>query len=129
MNWRLLCRWPALLRWAVWLAVSGVCTTAALAQPAPAHPNDDAAFFAAIDAQRGQIATQREQAEQRFNEQEFGCWKRFAVNDCLQDARRERRQALHQLREQELELNAAARKRRVDKRLRAIAEKEQRQGG
>jgi len=77
-------------------------------------------------AQRGRIATERSRVEAEFQARERGCWGQFAVNDCLSDARAQRRSALADLRRQEISLNDAQRKQRGAERVRAI---EQRSAG
>ena len=51
-------------------------------------------------------------AQAGFMAQEAHCYQLFAVNDCLLDVRRARRDLLADLRRQELSLNDAQRKRR-----------------
>lgn len=107
------------------LAMGGLNDVASAQQVPPADV-DDAAFAVWLTEQRDGIAQQRTAAQQRYDEQEFACWRRFAVNDCLRAARLQRRQVLDRLRQQDLRLNDAERERRTRKRLRAIGEK---QGG
>jgi colicin import membrane protein len=45
------------------------------------------------------------------------CYQRFAVNDCLLDSRRARREVMADLRRQEVSLNDAQRKRRAAEQL------------
>lgn len=71
-------------------------------------------------AQRLRIAREQADIEARFDERELACQSRFAVTDCVEAARRERREALRRLREQSLKLDDADRKRRAAERLRAI---------
>jgi len=69
-----------------------------------------------LDAQRARIAAERDVATQRYEATEKACWQRFAVNDCLQQARVQRRTALDRLRQQELAINDLERQRQADAR-------------
>jgi len=77
-------------------------------------------------AERGRIAAERSRLEAEYHARERACWGQFAVNDCLSDARAQRRSALADLRRQEISLNDAQRKQRGAERVRAI---EQRSAG
>ena len=69
-----------------------------------------------LQAQRARIASERGAATRHFEEAEKACWQRFAVNDCLQQARVQRRTALDRLRQQELAINDLERQRQADAR-------------
>jgi len=77
-------------------------------------------------AQRLRIARAQADIEARFDEREQACQSRFAVTDCVEAARRDRREALRPLREQSLKLDDADRKRRAADRLRALEGKAER---
>ena len=77
----------------------------------------------AVAAERARIAAERSQADTRFAAQEKACYRKFAVNDCLQAARSQRREVLSDLRRQELSLNEAERKGRAAERVRSIDER------
>lgn len=98
---------------------------AAAASVTPPEGADDATFSVWLDEQRNEVAQQRAAAHQAYGEQEFVCWRRFAVNDCLRAARLQRRQTLDALRQWDLQLNDAERERRTERRLRALAEKKE----
>jgi hypothetical protein len=66
--------------------------------------------------QRQALAAQRLAIAQAEEAQQAACWQKFAVNVCLSDARRARRQALEPLRQQELALNAQERMWRSEQR-------------
>lgn len=83
----------------------------------------DAPFAQWLAAQRQRIEQARGAARQRYHDDELACWRRFAVNDCLRDARLQRRQVLDALRSDEQGVNAAERERRTGERLRAIEDK------
>jgi hypothetical protein len=90
---------------------------AALAHAAAAQEPDDPA------AQRARIAAERAQVESRLRTEEKDCYGRFAVNDCLNAAKARRREAMADLRRQEISLNDADRKRKGAERQRAIEER------
>lgn len=73
-------------------------------------------------AQRARIKSERARVEAAFYAQEKACYGKFAVNDCLNEARALRREALSDLRRQEISLNDAERRRKAGERLRAIEE-------
>jgi hypothetical protein len=60
-------------------------------------------------AERELIAVQRSEQESHFQQWQQVCYQRFAVNDCLIQARRERRGVLDELRRREVLLNDLAR--------------------
>lgn len=66
-----------------------------------------------IEAERQRIAQERARHEADFLQAESACYARFAVSDCLHQARKERRAALDPLRRQELVLNDLERKSRA----------------
>mgnify|MGYP000087593416 FL=1 len=70
----------------------------------------------AIDSQRQRLKSQREVVLAAYQKQQEACWQKFAVNACLTDARRARRQAIDPLRQQELALNAQERLWRTEQR-------------
>ncbi|MCY7304591.1 MAG: hypothetical protein LH632_00275 [Rhodoferax sp.] len=59
------------------------------------------------------IRQERSAALEEFNARDAQCYQRFAVNDCLAEARKQRRNVLADLRRQEFALNDAQRKRRA----------------
>lgn len=74
-------------------------------------------------AQRARIAAERGQAEATYQAQEKECYRKFAVTDCLNAAKAERRQVLADLRRQEISLNDAERKRKAAEHLRSIEQR------
>jgi colicin import membrane protein len=58
-----------------------------------------------IAAQREQLVSDRAAVQARFNAGTPNCYQKFAVNACLDALRVERREALADLRRQEIELN------------------------
>ncbi len=71
---------------------------------------------ARIAAAREALNTQRQAIEAQHEARQRDCWQRFAVNDCLREARRSRHAALDPLRPKELELNAQEREWRTRQR-------------
>jgi len=87
------------------IAVMGhVCGLVAIAQSTQALD---------IQHERQRIAMEREHRETTFLQDERACYRRFAVSDCLRDARQLRRAALDELRRQELVLDDLVRKDRA----------------
>ena len=80
-------------RVAAWLAL-------ALGMVAQAQPLD-------TDAQRARILLERKAIEAQFATDEVACYQRFAVSDCLTQLRRDKRNAVSDLRRQEVLLNLA----------------------
>lgn len=74
-------------------------------------------------AQRARIAAERSQAQATFRDQEKACYRKFAVTDCLNAAKAQRRQVLADLRRQEISLNDAQRKRKAAEHLRSIEQR------
>jgi colicin import membrane protein len=58
-----------------------------------------------IATQRNEIVAARAAAQARFEANQPACYQKFAVNACLDSLRVERREALADLRRQEIELN------------------------
>ena len=84
-----------------------VLATAAWAQP---QLEDTIAVRDA--AERARIRQSRTLEQARFAAEEQQCYRRFAVNDCLDEVRKRERGILSDLRRQEILLNDAQRKRR-----------------
>jgi len=67
--------------------------------------------------ERDRIKAEREQAEAAFMTREHECRQRFVVTPCLDGARRDRRQTLERLRQQQEVLDEAQRKQRAAQRI------------
>lgn len=80
---------------------------------------------AALDAdiERQRMGQERAGHEARYLQTERVCYSRFAVSDCLRDARKTRRLALDELRRQELVLNDLERKNKAIAALKRIEDK------
>ena len=77
-----------------------------------------------LAAERQRLQAEREAIEQAHSARVHDCWQRFAVNDCLRQARRARYQALDPLRAQELQINAQERDWRALEREERLREKQ-----
>lgn len=71
---------------------------------------------AVLAHQRQILSAQREAIVLAYDKQKEACWQKFAVNPCLIEARRVRRQALEPIQKQELTLNAQERLWRTEQR-------------
>jgi len=69
-----------------------------------------------IRLQREAIAQERQVILNAFDHTATACWQKFAVNNCLSDARKVRRAALEPLRQKDLVLNTQERQWRSEQR-------------
>ena len=92
-----------------------------LLTPAAVWGNDQAER---LSEQRAGLQAEREAIEQAYNQRVQACWQRFAVNDCLREARRARYAALDPVRARELELNAEERSLRTQQREERLFQKQ-----
>lgn len=67
----------------------------------------------ARDRERAEIEQARQTIEARRKEAETACWQRFAVENCLRDARQTAREQELPLRQRELELKQQERQERL----------------
>ncbi|VTU25560.1 hypothetical protein [Variovorax sp. PBL-E5] len=65
-----------------------------------------------LGAERDRLAQERRAAEAKFSKEEAACYKKFAVEGCLEEARRQRRVETDNIKRQETEINDIERKRR-----------------
>jgi len=93
-------------------------TTAVLWCPMTAHamPTTDTLSY---EHKQQQLQAQREVISQKYGQASKQCWQIFMVNDCLQQARLERRRELLPIEKQENALRAA-------KRAQAVADRQER---
>ena len=75
------------------------------------------------DAQRLRISAERSKLEAAFAVEDTACYQRFLVNSCLDDVRARRRDALADLRRQEIVLNDNVRKAKAAEQLQKIEDK------
>jgi colicin import membrane protein len=76
-----------------------------------------------VAAHRARISGERAQAEAEFAARQKQCYRKFAVNDCLNAAKAQRREKLADLRRQEISLNDAERKRKAAERSGSLEER------
>lgn len=76
-----------------------------------------------VETERARIQTKRQELETGFSLEDAACHQRFAVNNCLIDVNIKRREAMADLRRQEILLNDDERKRRGAEQIRKIEEK------
>lgn len=106
-----------------WLALLlATLSTGLWAQAAPKHSN--LAGGLDVRAERSRIASERQQVEARFKAEETACYQKFAVNDCIDAGRAERREKLADLRRQEISLNDAERKRKGAEQVQRMEDKQ-----
>jgi len=98
-------------------------TATAWSQPIDASPGMVAPAAVDSEGEHRRIQAERAREDARYQLEESACYARFAVSDCLRKARAQRRQVLDKLRQQELVLNDAERKRKAQEQLERIKEK------
>ncbi len=76
-----------------------------------------------IDAQRDAISAERSRLEAGFLTEDAACYKKFAVNSCLGNVNIRRREAMADLRRQEILLNDEERKLKGAQQIRKTEEK------
>lgn len=76
-----------------------------------------------IDAQRAAISAERSRLEADFLTEDAVCYKKFAVNNCLGQVNTRRREAMADLRRQEILLNDEERKLKGAQQIRKTEEK------
>lgn len=78
---------------------------------------------ASLEERRARISAERARLETSFSAEDAACYERFAVNSCLGKIDTRRRQAMAELRRQEISLNDEERKNRGEEQLRKTQEK------
>ncbi|MDD0837235.1 hypothetical protein PSQ40_01500 [Curvibacter sp. HBC61] len=100
----------------LWVAAaSAVAATPTVAPLAPQAPT--------VEQERSRIERERAAEMGRQQAVESACYQRFAVNDCLAEARVKHREVLSDLKRQEVQLNDRERRLRAGEQLRRIEEK------
>lgn len=113
----------------VYAQTQGLASPTPLADSSAAEPSRSSALAPDGDVpellaqQRQALSAQREAILSVYEKQKRVCWQKFAVNACLIEARRERRQALEPIQKQELALNAQERLWRTEQRDRRLQNK------
>lgn len=105
-------------------AAADAATAASVQALRDAAPAGGEALAPWLQAQRERVAQQRDAAQARYDAAELGCWRRFAVNACLRQARDERRAAQDRLRQQALALNDIERQHRTQQRLHRLDDRQ-----
>ena len=100
------------------LSLLGLFSSTAQSQPA-ITPRPPSAQPPSYEVQRADIEVQRNLAQAQFDTAAVLCYQKFAVNDCLQDARNIRRDRLAELRLQSLALRDAQARQKAAERLQA----------
>jgi hypothetical protein len=77
-----------------------------------------------LDQQQQALQSERDEVSQRFDAQAKACWQRFMVNDCLQEARAQRRSALRPIEQREQALKAVRRAQAVKDRAERLEAKQ-----
>ena len=77
------------------------------------------------DAEKSRIAEERKAVEARYDKERAVCYQKFAVQDCINDARRKRRTEVDGLNRQEAVINDAERKRRAAAELDKLEQKKE----
>lgn len=101
---------------AVWLIA--VCVSAHAQNGAPLT----------LEQQQQALQSERDEVSQRFEAQAKVCWQRFLVNDCLQEARAQRRLALKPIEQREQALKAVRRAQAVKDRNERLEAKQPAEG-
>lgn len=96
---------------------------AALSVIAAAQASDAEAGPPGIDVARAKIGAERARLEAGFLGEDHACHERFAVNSCLRKVNARRREAMAELRRQEIALNDEERRIRGEQEMRRIEEK------
>src|SRR4051794_40487388 len=91
-----------------------------LALAAAAHAQDE---DPSVAAERARLKQERQKVEAVYMAEEKACYGKFAVNDCTAAAKAKRREAVGDLRRQEIALNDAQRKRKAAERRSEIDER------
>jgi colicin import membrane protein len=76
-----------------------------------------------LEAERTRIQQERDALDLSFRSEEVACYQRFAVTDCMVKIRAVRREAVADLRRQEISLNSTDAKRKAAEQIARIEEK------
>ena len=102
-----------------WLLIGLLLGASVQAQEVP--PTQEAP--SQVQIQRARIAAERSKLTAQFDEQEAACYRKFAVNSCLAPLKVKRREAMADLRRQDVILNDAERRRKGAEQLQKAEEK------
>ena len=95
------------------LLLSSLWCLLAQAQPAGVPVTGSTSFQANMDAERARIGRERVQLEAGFSTEDAACHHKFLVNNCLDEVKGRRREAMADLRRQEISINEQERKARA----------------
>lgn len=90
---------------------------------AAASQTGDELVFTAITAERTRVLAERVAKEARFDALEAACYKKFFVNNCLNELAPQRREIMKDLKNREVALDEQERKLKAAEQLRKIEEK------
>ena len=96
------------------LGLLGLLGGSAQSQPLISPPPPSPLSY---ESQRARVEEQRSQAQAQFDAAAVLCYQKFAVNDCLREARNIRRDLLADLRKQSLALRDAQARQKAQERL------------
>ena len=99
-----------------------VCGLTAHAQ-VPAAAGAAASASAAADNERARISSERSRLEAKFAAEDSACYKKFLVNQCLDEIKPRRREALTDLKRQEVSLDGQERKAKGAEQIRKTEDK------
>ena len=100
-----------------------IVAATSFAQTSNLDADPDTSRALIVEREHNRIEAERAQEEARYQTQEAVCYTRFAVTDCIRQARLHRRDVLERLRRQEVTLNDAERKRKALAQIEQIKEK------
>jgi colicin import membrane protein len=117
------------LRFAIYVLLCCSVSLPALALQDTPEPEVSAAPDMTLIAQqradeRKRLREEGQALKRLAQEQESQCYQRFAVEDCLQAARRQQRQSEARLRQREIALNDQERQERADAKRQSISQKQ-----
>ena len=88
----------------------------------------DASVILSLDQQQQVLQSERDAVHLHYEVKAKACWQRFMVNDCLQEARAERRLAMRPIEQREQALKAARRAQAVKDRAERLEAKQPQEG-
>ena len=107
----------------IWLLLAALAGAQAQMAPATSDRGEAAARTARVQ-ERESLRRERETIDKMLQQAESACYQRFAVENCLSQARRDARAARAQIRQRELVLEGAERRERAAQRLSDVQERE-----
>lgn len=108
---------------AIFLLLCSLCSFALQAQPLGTTVQTSSGAPTSLDAERARIKSARERLESTFEAENAACYRKLLVNNCLGDVKTRRREALADLRRQEISVNEQERRAKGAEQLRRAEEK------